>query len=105
MSVPVKGTTFQITHMPNDWVCVEELHLIFQGFLLENFLGSIICTVPFVIITLTYTTNNVHKSTVCHVHKALNKPTMKEGNHTTSKFTNLEKEGKKKLCLAYTHHS
>lgn len=107
MSVQVKGDTFQLSQVPDDcdWGCMEELDLILQGFLLQNFLGSIICTVPFVIITLTSTTDNVHKSTVCHVHKALHKPPLKEGNHTAWKLTNLEREGKKKLFLAYTHHS
>lgn len=93
MSVPVKGDTFQTTQVPDDcdWGHVEELHYIFEGFLLENFLGSVICTVPFIIVTiLPY---NVHKSSVCHVHKALNKPPLKEGNHTAWKFTDLEREG------------
>lgn len=97
MSVSLKGGTFQITQVPDDrdWGSVEELHLIFQGFLSEDFLGSILCTVPLITITLTSTTNNAHKSTDCHVHKAINKPPLKEGNHTAWKVTNLEREGKR----------
>lgn len=39
MSVSLKGGTFQITQVPDDrdWGSVEELHLIFQGFLSEDF--------------------------------------------------------------------
>lgn len=73
MYVSVKGDTFQKTEALDgcDSGYVEELYLIFQGFLLENFLGCIICTVPFVIVTLTFTTNNMHKSIICHAHKHL----------------------------------
>lgn len=104
MYVPVKGDTFQITEALDgcDSGYVEELYLIFQDFLLENFLGCIICIVPFVIVTLTSTTNNMHKSTICHAHKALNKPPLKERNHTAWKFTNSERKGKKVFLSIHT---
>lgn len=62
MSVLAKADIFQITEVPDehDWGRVEKLYLNFQSFLLENFSGCIICTVPFIIITLISTSNNVH---------------------------------------------
>lgn len=48
----------------------------------------------------TSTINNVHKSAVCHVHKALNKCPLKEGNHTAWKSTNLEREREKEAILS-----